>query len=728
MSVVPFFVFNSGQNWEVLNEVASQKSSNLEYQNFTNITSMFMNLRSNGTGIVLLILRTKEDIFEVSSYLSANKPLLRNKAFKIVPVTLTTNRAVEREITKLGFNEVIKSDVTPRTLHLKLDFWMKAIDSFIDFQEGPKKENRTIIIETDPLKCEEDIWLTPAEVKPKRIMGRWLVVFTGPSPFGMKWIPTSKKGLWSLDIVPELKEVFAPDGAWYFRGESAPEFVWTQNRWSFSGTEFELYFEIGTFRHVRVAATGLSLKIAKNSLFAETKRDFIQETFENDYHLQEKARQETLQKEKTQTEHLDLGPLKGKIKKDEGPVFSDDFDLETSSEFLEPLKGKIDNSKGGEESAKNDLFFDDSVEIEDVPQSHGASAVDHFKSLQGKVSNKKTDSLERSSEDESSPVDHFRNLEGKISSDEKKSQKETDDLLFGDDFDIGQLDEETNSSPDNLLSLLDEKQESQKGPLYSKNDNLLFGDDFDLEDFSEDSHLSSKEKEKTEAPKKKDELLFGDDFEPDKHKERKTTSPVDHFKNLEGKIGREKGAPAQKKDDLLFGDDFDLREIGEDSTSPSPDLSNNERPSDIDKNRAVSQGETQKEARNKSSFQLQQSPLLTQTELDQMANARIIISITQNGKTLPVALDDRIEDLLYIRTDKDQFRVKQKAFADLSFHMLSRPVDVRIECTIDGVFHEGESFYYEFRMSEIKKFELIARLFELRQKMINKFLVAAAGL
>lgn len=267
--MIPIFVFSSGPTWNILDELKAEKAD-LRLQYFTSALSLSNKLKNFESAIVLLLIREKSDFFQIETFLNMIRSLSKAKSFRLVMVPFL----IDKIFSRLGINEVLAVDITKNYLHEKIEFWMTNLKA----QEIQKKEVQ--IVHVDPIQCSSDIWLCIDSVKPKKVTNKWLVCLTGLSPNVCRWVDHNP-GEWKLEIVPELKDQFCPDGGnWFFKGESRPDFFWQDSHWLLFGEEFELSFQTSVSIFRRVCATGNILTVCRNSSFAEGKKEKILSTFE----------------------------------------------------------------------------------------------------------------------------------------------------------------------------------------------------------------------------------------------------------------------------------------------------------------------------------------------------------------------------------------------------------------------------------------------------------------
>ncbi len=389
-----FFVkFLFRENWAPLEEVLGQVKGDYGPLHEVSGEGELTGLLAEGVPcMVIASIRNKEDLAVVLGYLKANRKFLKDAAIKFAAVNFLNNRQVEAALMKIGCQEVLDPNLKGKPLKFKLDFWKKALkgaqakanagNTTVKEKEASKaaaaqEAKNDAPVWDAPLEVEDDMWLAkPGEAK--RVLGKWLIKFMGPSPFVAQWADVpGQKGLWKFVFKEGLRGEFHTGGGdWYYQGEQRPEFVWKENLWMVSGRQFQLYHREGageTQPRFRAGADGLH--IARNSVYAQTREPQICETFdqevmvkkgltapgeahkvENDQdqggHLSGQTEGEAALggplKGKSSTDQLNGGPLKGKT---EGTDRVADGSLEGKYATAKPADGTLAGEYAAEKPA-----------------------------------------------------------------------------------------------------------------------------------------------------------------------------------------------------------------------------------------------------------------------------------------------------------------------------------------------------------------------------------------
>lgn len=325
------FLFKS--DWKVLVDSLGANPA-LNSQKFQTASEVLQFCSSTSSCLVISTVSTKDDLIQLATFVKASRKLQKGPILKIVVVNASQNKQFEKALTKLGSVEILEPNVNVKALRFKLDFWMKAMKAQSkklggSFNQKTLEKDQTQesvsapdykgFVSAPALDCENDIWLLKKETDCKRIIGRWMVKLMGPGPYVGQWMEVpNKPGVWSFQIRKAFLDQFITgEGNWLFRGEQKPEFNWQENRWMFTGENFELFFYDGKTSQSRVKVANRVNTLAGNSEYARTKEQAIIDSFDKELVVQTDA---TILKDPT----LDFenegdlgGHLEGKIKDQE---------------------------------------------------------------------------------------------------------------------------------------------------------------------------------------------------------------------------------------------------------------------------------------------------------------------------------------------------------------------------------------------------------------------------
>jgi len=361
------FLFRS--EFKTLNE-ALQIKTNLSAQASENSDELVKSLSSASSGLVVCALKEKADLIELATFVKICKKNSKICPNKILVVNFSGDKQFEKAILRLGISDIVEPTVNAKSLRFKIDFLMRSLSAQAKQQtpmgntsqatgrDEAKSPERKVSDHlpnwTTPLECEDDIWILRNDIDCKKVLTRWLVKFMGPSPYVAQWVDSGTPGVWRFDFKEDNRVFIFGHGAWFFRGEQKPEFIWSENNWLFTGSSFELLYKEGETIHQRLKLKDRSLTICKNSDFAKTKIQKIIESFNKELVFrndqQDSGEDESIENEtdlykklsgKGKTETLDYGPLSGKGK--------------TSNINIDPLSGKAKTSHLGGAPLSMDL-------------------------------------------------------------------------------------------------------------------------------------------------------------------------------------------------------------------------------------------------------------------------------------------------------------------------------------------------------------------------------------
>jgi hypothetical protein len=361
------FLFRS--EFKTLNE-ALQIKTNIAAQASENSDELVKSLSTASSGLVVCALKEKNDLIELATFIKICKKNSKICPNKILVVNFSGDKQFEKAILRLGISDIVEPTVNAKSLRFKIDFLMRSL-SAIAKQQTPmgassQSVNREEVKSSErkisdhlptwsaPLECEDDIWILRNETDCKKVLTRWLVKFMGPSPYVAQWVDSGTPGIWRFDFKDDNRVFIFGQGAWFFRGDQKPEFIWSENNWLFTGSNFELLYKEGETIHQRLKLQDRSLSICKNSDFAKTKIQKIIESFNKELVFrndqQDSGGDESIENEtdlykklsgKGKTETLDYDPLSGKGK--------------TSNITIDPLSGKAKTAQLGGAPLSMDL-------------------------------------------------------------------------------------------------------------------------------------------------------------------------------------------------------------------------------------------------------------------------------------------------------------------------------------------------------------------------------------
>jgi hypothetical protein len=365
ISIVQFLF---AKDWKVLSESLGANPS-LNSHKFETASDILKFCSTEQSCLVIANVGSKDDLIQLATFVKAARRSLKGTVLKIVVLNSTDNKQFEKAISKLGSVEILEPSVNVKALRFKMDFWMKAMkgqakklgsmtQKTLEAANTEATQETKNFIQNPPLDCENDIWLLSRESDCKRIIGRWMVKLMGPSPYVGAWneVP-NRPGVWSFQIKKTFSDQFVNgNGNWLYKGEQKPEFNWQENRWMFTGDDFELFYFDGVIAQSRVKLSAKVLSIAGNSLFAKTKESLIIDTFNKDLVFRTEAdllKGQTLDfdNEGDLGGHVE-GKLKGHEENGKGHLEGKLKDVEASQ------KGHLEGKVADKEEAKGNLRGD----------------------------------------------------------------------------------------------------------------------------------------------------------------------------------------------------------------------------------------------------------------------------------------------------------------------------------------------------------------------------------
>lgn len=297
---LPVIKFLFKQEWKVLADCVGQSDA-FKMDGISTAAELVTFVNTEPASLVITSLFDKNDLVQLATFMKQIKGT-KDRAIKVVVINFSGQKQFDNAIAKLGIQDVIEPKINNKALKFKIDFWAKALNAHAKKHSGSEmstKNSKPNDAKTDdkknqdqtaswqaPLECEDDIWIIKNETADcKKVLSKWLVRLMGPGPYVAQWNELEgKKNVWRFDIKEEMRDTYIPEGgSWYFSGDQKPEFLWKENLWMFTGTNFELFYRDKKNAHFsRLKLKEKSLTIAKNSDFGTTKEQIILESFDKE--------------------------------------------------------------------------------------------------------------------------------------------------------------------------------------------------------------------------------------------------------------------------------------------------------------------------------------------------------------------------------------------------------------------------------------------------------------
>ncbi|GEM_PF-2752869 len=387
-------------------------------------------LSGEESALIFISLASKDDLVALANLVKMSRKVLRDVPHKFIVVNFTGNKNVERAIMKMGILDILDANLKSRALRFKIDFWVKSLAHSV--KNKPLADNKREVKKTEtaqtekkndvplwinPLELESDIWLVKNELEIKKILGRWLVKLMGPSSHVATWVEVEgQSNFWRFQVKDSYRsDLHVGDGDWFFRGDNKPDYNWKEHLWTMAGDKIELIYLYDKKITPRFVIKDKVLHIAKNSDYAKTKIQIIEETFKQEHIFKKDAEAADIGrgieaedelpghlKGKSSTENLGNDNQSGKSKT--GSDNLSDMSGKGSTDSLDygAMKGKNkgDQSESGyldgeikKESVRSEKDSDDSLSyLENKKKSHlnGKSSTDSIEENYSNANNKRS--------------------------------------------------------------------------------------------------------------------------------------------------------------------------------------------------------------------------------------------------------------------------------------------------------------------------------------------------
>lgn len=759
-------------------------------------------LSGEKSALLFFSLGSKDDLVALANFVKMSKKELRDLPHKVIVVNFTGNKNIEKAIMKMGILDILEDGIKPRALRFKIDFWVKSLAHSL--KNKPQKESKRELKTSDSnqqekkvdapvwipaIEQEADIWLVKNELEIKKILNRWLVKFSAPSPHVASWVEVEgQAGIWKFDVKSSHRGLFLlTEGTWYFRGDSKPEFHWKEQQWSMAGTQMELFFQKEKNIFPRFYIKDKILHIAKNSDYALTKQQLIQETLDQEL-----------------------------IFKKDGIAAVDDIEIDNKSLFSDPLKGKSNtddlgaSSLSGKSKTGADQFSDmtgkgksDSIDGQmkgsnkngdnapSEPLDHQVSGVSGHDPLKGKQKGEALSSIYKNESKKSSPLfsdqdeekkahQHSESskgpLAGKSSSplhqNEEKERKgfveknksdlsgksKTDDIDSFYDNELKDEPSKNNKEGRSSATSIDLKPVNEKKKTGFQDDiedkkegtagkNKFGSKELELE--VDDKEVKKYYKEHNEATQYEGKDLSGKGTKADQldgfmssklesgEKEKKSQAESEN-KNGPSRGKQDKShanpiVPVNEKDlthptanlDSFIESDSKKKKSGPSNSKNGVESEPQSRAANIYPIRPKA-SETEDFLEDNQDLGPGEDSLI---EISQ--TAKVYSFITQGSIKRLCDLDDYFDDIVILRVSGGDFMELQPVQIDMSFHYLKEKTPLKINGVIEGVDPDENNYFFvtvRLKQNQLSQFEQFMTMFQKRQSHINQFMKMAKGL
>lgn len=387
---IPVIKFMFRREWKVLSD-ASQLNPVCETMEVSSASDLITHLSGNSAGMIIISIQEKNDLIQLATLVKLSKKLSPGVLLKVMVINFSGDKQFEKAIIKLGILDLIDHRIQTKALRFKIDFMMKSLTAHmkkasapqaaatqstaraVDQSKAPERLNLSLVPTWESSFEGNDIWILKNETDCKRVLTRWLVKFLGPGPYVASWVETDSRGTWKFEFKSLKEQFITGDGAWYFRGEQKPDFIWAENIWSMTGSEFELYFRDSFGQSPRVQLKDKQLRITKNSETAKSKEEHILKSLNKDFLFGRDQGTDSAAKSievdpenfrnlkgKSSTDHLDWDPLSGKNKTE--ALDSKPLSGKSSTSHLNTDPLKLDLEPGEKNSSSDPLSMESSNE------------------------------------------------------------------------------------------------------------------------------------------------------------------------------------------------------------------------------------------------------------------------------------------------------------------------------------------------------------------------------
>ncbi len=674
---IPIVKFMFDQEISVFNETLS---INPPYESLSihRADELLSYLTTVPSVLIIAYLRNKEHFAQIATFMKLAKQIPKTSVFKIVVFNFSGDNTFAKAVSKLGIQDQIEPRINSKGLKFKIDFWMKALKA----QERalPQSTGATWL---EALSLEDDIWIIKNEQDCKKILNRWLIKLIGPGPFVAQWNEV-KSNLWRFDFKENEKDMYVGgNGAWYFSGESKPEFVWKENSWLIAGDNFELFYRDEEKTYSRLQCRNKILKVCKNSLFAQSKESMILEQLEKQVVFKMDAQKLSDLEGKGSTNHLEENLAGSTESTSAGTNYWKNKNSYQSEEGKGNLSGHMDQG-----ADPIDGFY----RGHEKGPGKNKEAKERERQAFEEVSREKSPQADR---DRPEPIDGFYRGHEKGPG-KNKEAKERERQAF-EEVSREKAPQEDRDRPDPIDSFYrghekgSEKNKTEKAPHEAK-----------------------------ERPDPIDGFYRGHEKDPDKDRDvketkRKVFNQVAREKSLEKAVEEEVSEEEKALLHKLARVQHERQEKGTDKQ--------------LEKAEAILQKKLQ-EIQSKPKLKLVTPLTPEEKDLEEISrDAKIISRISRNKENIKCELDDLFDDTIIVRTSS-VVGLEEILKINLLFNDSVKNVEVSLEGNVLSVDEDGEGMNYVTCQIDKKNVNAVSdfmKQFENRQNNINQFFKHAKG-
>ncbi|MBY0518676.1 MAG: hypothetical protein K2P81_17330, partial [Bacteriovoracaceae bacterium] len=247
MSEIAVVKYLFREDWSPLEEVLKKGAKDFgQVQDLDAEKDVIEIIKTNPATLVIAAVTGKNELTQVLGFLKSQKRLIKEANVKFSVINYLNNKQVEAALMKLGCQEVMDPEMKSKALKFKMDFWKKALSVGQNKALDPKMslkdkvaENRNKAIAQsqnpaaakvdanpikwlDPIKHVDDMWISKNTADVKKVLSRWMIKLTGPSPFVGQWMEVpGERGVWTFTFKEGHRDTFhMADGNWLFSGET----------------------------------------------------------------------------------------------------------------------------------------------------------------------------------------------------------------------------------------------------------------------------------------------------------------------------------------------------------------------------------------------------------------------------------------------------------------------------------------------------------------------------
>jgi tetratricopeptide (TPR) repeat protein len=263
----------------IFSDISLQKEFSLDVENSPIPQEVATILAFNQGGLLLACIKNKQDLADLMMFLKRDSKILSSLKWKCIVFEDFQPIMLKHALTPLGVTDIFPLSFNVPVVKLKIESFLKTFLLTENLTDQHEIELQEGVAWVEPLNLEADFWLLEDLSQTRKVLNSWVISIQGPSTQIGFWEKVSAQ-TWAYKVNVSEQEIFGVGGGkWHVKALVIPKLDWKEKRWIIQGNDVELYYQVGEEKFHKIISKERSLEIAKDSLHAQMKRDFILSSF-----------------------------------------------------------------------------------------------------------------------------------------------------------------------------------------------------------------------------------------------------------------------------------------------------------------------------------------------------------------------------------------------------------------------------------------------------------------